>query len=228
MTFDARHGANRRGTAKHETSFAPGLLTASLGLIAISASVGIIWWAMATVAGPNVYSPSPSAEGVRQSESVPAAARKSDRSNASEPTESRFSRWEDLFDRNAMISILPEDFADDQFMAQRDRQPDLARAAPPISWSDPDGPGTTSTVPQPAAERRTPRLADQKPERSHAAMPRSHKPAARPTYIEKLVEQGDAGEVRFRYVRRNCTPPNMVDVCFMPAANRRSIIVQRW
>jgi hypothetical protein len=127
-----------------------------------------------------------------------------------------------------MISILPEDFADDQFMAQRDRQPDLARAAPPISWSDPDGPGTTSTVPQPAAERRTPRLADQKPERSHAAMPRSHKPAARPTYIEKLVEQGDAGEVRFRYVRRNCTPPNMVDVCFMPAANRRSIIVQRW
>jgi hypothetical protein len=52
--------------------------------------------------------------------------------------------------------------------------------------------------------------------------------AVRPTYVEKLVEQGDAGEIRFRYVRRNCTPPNMVDVCFMAAANRRSIVVQRW
>ena len=226
MAFDARHDVNWRGTAKHETSFAPGLLTASLGLIAISASVGIIWWAMATVAGPNVYSPSPSAEGVRQSESVPAAARKSDRSNASEPTESRFSRWEDLFDRNAMISIPPEDFTDNQAAAQRDRQPGPPRAAPPVTWSDPDGPGTT--VPQTAAERRRPRLADRKPDRSHAAMPKSHKPAARPTYVEKLVQQGDAGEVRFRYVRRACTPPNMVDVCFMPAANRRSIIVQRW
>jgi len=228
MTFDARFGGNIRGSADHETSLASWHLTAGLGTIAILACVGIIWWAMATVAGPNVYSPSPSAEGVRQSESVPAAARKSDRSNASEPTESRFSGWKDLFDRNAMISILPEDFTDNQAAAQRDRQPGPPRAAPPVTWSDPDEPWTKSILPPAAAEGRRPRLADQKPDRSHAAMPKSHKPAARPTYVEKLVQQGDAGEVRFRYVRRNCTPPNMVDVCFMAAANRRSIVVQRW
>jgi hypothetical protein len=55
---------------------------------------------------------------------------------------------------------------------------------------------------------------------------RSLKPA-RSYYLEKFVEQGDAGEVKFRYRRRSCEPPNMPDVCFMPQANRRDIVVER-
>jgi hypothetical protein len=46
--------------------------------------------------------------------------------------------------------------------------------------------------------------------------------------MEKLVEQGDAGDVTFRYRRRNCTPSNMVDVCYMPLENRRGIVVEHW
>jgi carbonic anhydrase/acetyltransferase-like protein (isoleucine patch superfamily) len=223
MALDARFGESMRESADNEMSFAPWLFTASLVLIAISASVGIIWWAMATVPSRNFYSPGPSAESVPHA----AAAKKSDRAaaNASEPIESRFSGWEGLFNRKAMISILPEDFAENQTADQRNQQPNQPRAAPPISLPDLDEPETKSTLPQAPAEGRKLRLPVLKADRS---TPKSHKMAVRPTYVEKLVEQGDAGEIRFRYVRRNCTPPNMVDVCFMAAANRRSIVVQRW
>src|SRR5258708_18375616 len=140
MAFDARFAENMRESAANETSFAPSLLTAGLGLMAISASVGIVWWAMATVPGRNFYSPSASAALMRQLEKAPAAAKKTDRAplNASEPIESRFSGWEALFDRNAMISILPEDFAENQTAAQRAQQPTQPRAALPLSLPDLD------------------------------------------------------------------------------------------
>lgn len=67
-----------------------------------------------------------------------------------------------------------------------------------------------------------------KPDRPDTAAPKSHRLATRPYYLEKTVEQGDAGDVSFRYRRRNCTAPNIVDVCFMPAENRRSIVVERY
>ena len=55
-----------------------------------------------------------------------------------------------------------------------------------------------------------------------------HRIAARPSYTEKVVEQGDAGEVTYHYRRQVCAPPHMVDVCYMPAENRRNIVVERW
>jgi hypothetical protein len=62
-----------------------------------------------------------------------------------------------------------------------------------------------------------------------ATPPRPHKVAAAPrTYLEKVPEQGDAGDVSFRYRRRACTPGNMIDVCYMPEANRARIVVERW
>jgi hypothetical protein len=60
-----------------------------------------------------------------------------------------------------------------------------------------------------------------------AAVPSSPKFAARSYYVEKFVEQGDAGEVKFRYRRLPCEPPNMPDVCFMPQESRRNIVVER-
>jgi hypothetical protein len=63
----------------------------------------------------------------------------------------------------------------------------------------------------------------------HTLAPRPHKVAAAArTYVEKVPEQGDAGDVSFRYRRRACTPGNMVDVCYMPESNRARIVVERW
>jgi hypothetical protein len=50
--------------------------------------------------------------------------------------------------------------------------------------------------------------------------------AARSYYVEKVVEHDEAGQVKFRYRRQSCEPPNMPDVCFMPQANRRGIVVE--
>jgi hypothetical protein len=58
--------------------------------------------------------------------------------------------------------------------------------------------------------------------------PKPHRVVERPSYLEKVVEQGDAGEIKFHYRRQVCGPRHMVDVCYMPAENRRSILVQRW
>jgi hypothetical protein len=60
-----------------------------------------------------------------------------------------------------------------------------------------------------------------------AATPKSHK-AAQAEYIERVVEQGDAGAVTYKDVRRRCEPGSMVDVCYMPAKNRRSIVIERY
>lgn len=67
---------------------------------------------------------------------------------------------------------------------------------------------------------------DPKPE-SVGATSNSTKLPGRTYYIEKIIEQGDAGEVKFRYRRQPCEPPNMPDVCFMPQSSRRNIVVER-
>jgi hypothetical protein len=72
------------------------------------------------------------------------------------------------------------------------------------------------------------RVRDSRPEAAPAPAPKPHRLAAHPTYVEKIVEQGDAGEVKFRYRRHVCAPPHMVDVCYMPPENRRAIVVKQW
>ena len=63
---------------------------------------------------------------------------------------------------------------------------------------------------------------------AQAARPKTllHKEA--PGYLERVIDQGDAGDLKVRYVHRRCGPSHMIDVCYMPAANRQSIVVQRW
>lgn len=127
------------------------------------------------------------------------------------------------------------------FELQSANQPVAAPAKSPSDLqSDLPGPQVASIAPQastipdaasaPEASAEHPRhvAQDQRPEPFRAATPRAHKSAPRPYYMEKLVEQGDAGDVTFRYRRRNCTPSNMVDVCYMPPENRRGIVVERW
>jgi hypothetical protein len=90
-------------------------------------------------------------------------------------------------------------------------------------------------VPEELADLAAPATATVQPKALHTAAPvhnlapRPHKVAAAArTYLEKVPEQGDAGDVSFRYRRRACTPGNMIDVCYMPEANRARIVVERW
>lgn len=119
------------------------------------------------------------------------------------------------------------------------KAPELPLPAP----SKPEDRQAQAAVPQPlvehqaehqgAAEPRRRAQHDPKPEPVAAAAaktqpPKPHRVAARPSYVEKVVEQGDAGEVKFHYRRQVCGPRHMVDVCYMPPENRRSIVVERW
>src|SRR5215470_14200587 len=104
--------------------------------------------------------------------------------------------------------------------ARSDREPSQAKP--------PDVPAFAIPTPaeNPRRQTREPRP-DPGPEPAAVATPRSPKLPARSYYTEKVVEQGDAGEVKFRYRRQSCEPPNMPDVCFMPQANRRGIVLER-
>ncbi len=85
-------------------------------------------------------------------------------------------------------------------------------------------PGQPPALAPPPAENQKRQTREPRPEPT-AAAPRSPKP--RSFYLEKFVEQGDAGEVKYRYRRRACEPPNMPDVCFMPPEARHAIVVAK-
>ena len=173
-------------------------------------------------------------------------AAKSDRVPAprTEPLELRLSGWEADLDRTARPFVLPEDFAVDQIKpwpgqptSETRAAQSGANAAPPVADRAPETDAPVADSPVVPAHRSFTahrRLAssehDQRRERDQlrATSPKLHKDFARGTYTEQIVEQGDAGDVKYRYVRHACTPPHMVDVCYMPAESRRSVVVQRY
>jgi hypothetical protein len=230
--------------------------TAGLGAVASLATVGIVWWAAATVSGWHL--PGPSAERALALEPERAAAAaaasdpttvvaKSDRAPAprTEPMELRLSGWEADLDRTAKPFALP-DFAVDQIKpwpnqpaAETRAVQSEANAAPPATDRAPEADAPVADSPVVPAHRSFTahrRLAssehDQRRERDQprATSPKLHKGfgGGGGTYTEQIVEQGDAGDVKYRYVRHACTPPHMVDVCYMPAESRRNVVVQRY
>ena len=159
--------------------------------------------------------------------------------------EASFAGWQNDLDLLSKQPIVPPAFVDQSKAGWQDRAPDLPLAAPPISPSDlesrqatsaqlpvpqvigPQGPVPQVAAPQAPAGHQMHLVRDPKPEVVRIAAQKSHRLAARPSYVEKIVEQGDAGDVKFRYRRHACAPPHMVDICYMPPKNRRSIVVQR-
>lgn len=143
----------------------------------------------------------------------------------------RASGWSDELGQWRERSSAPRILVDYTNPGLRSGGADMPLPAPPMTRSDTE---TWAKRPEPAvftpasAVENPQRLRDPKPEpATSAATPNSPKGAARSYYLEKFVEQGDAGEVKFRYRRRPCEPPNMPDVCFMPQASRRNIVVER-
>lgn len=110
--------------------------------------------------------------------------------------------------------------------------PPAAAPTPPANVAAVEAAPVEHGLPPPMAHSRRLALAHEPEVRTFRVVPtRPHKPAVaagRPTYTEKIVEQGNSGELKFHYRRRACTPGHMVDVCYMPAENRRSIVVQRY
>jgi len=208
-------------------------LTAILGTVAILGSVGV--FAAATVADLNFERPAVSSD-----PSLPSKGDNLAAAFASQKPDPQSSGWE--FDFDWLTRGVPAAPVEDRKPGRPDDQPGGLLAAGPIAQPDrpvwqadrpvlePDWAGreTTPAFAGQSAQHPEHLRRDRKPDPPRAAAPKSHRLAMRPTYLERSVEEGDAGEVSFRYRRRACTPPHMVDVCFMPAENRRSIVVERF
>jgi len=206
---------------------------ATLVVVALLGSTGIFWWTMAGVAQLSIQSSLPTPEPIVQSK-VP----QSKNTNAANPSGAGAKRygWDYDMDRQARISILREEFEDNLFSTQREEYrppvqraaPDPLDTAPPVRQADLAAPATKSAGPKATVERERLHRREGKPEPRHAAASKPHRIATRSYYVEKVVEQGDAGDIQFHYQRRSCAPPNRVDVCFMPPQNRREIVIQQW
>jgi len=146
--------------------------------------------------------------------------------------------WDDDRGQLRERSIAPRVFVDYTNTSSQDGGADMPLPLPPMRRSDPDTWQAKSAEPavfalqstesqkRPAREPR-PETAGASASAAAVAAPSSPKFAARSYYVEKFVEQGDAGEVKYRYRRLPCEPPNMPDVCFMPQESRRNIVVER-
>jgi hypothetical protein len=216
------------------TLFGASRFTAILAAIAISGTAGTFWWAIEIRADLKSGASNRSADRALPSKPAGHALHPKDersgkfelmgRSERPQPSPS-WSEDRDQFAERTAPSLMSVSYTNPGLQnegadmplpippARSDRQPSQAKTADP--------PALTSPVPAENPKRQT---REPGPEPAAVAAPRSPK---RSYYMEKIVEQGDAGEVKFRYRRQSCQPPNMPDVCFMPQANRRGIVVER-
>lgn len=220
------------------SAFGASRFTAILAAVALSGAVGAFWWALEIRSDLKAGAGGRSAH--RALSSKPA-------SRASRPPDERSNKFE-LMGRSeqpqpgAPVLSEDQDQLPDRSPAPRvlvnyanspsqDGRADMPLPPPPTRSGPVSLPAKTPDPPAFAAPtpaenpKRQPR--EPKPEPAAVATPQSPKQPARSYYMEKVVEQGDAGEVKFRYRRQSCEPPNMPDVCFMPQANRRGIVVER-
>jgi hypothetical protein len=220
-------------------TFATWRFTAILGAVAILGTAGIYTWATGTVADPKSTASVPTERTVTRGEIASALKSNQPKDSALGSVLSDMSlfAWNNDLDWLSRRSVPLQASTEKPKLFWEDERPDLPVPAP--SMSQPDTTTRQAAVQPPAVEYQAPaeqprRVArETRPETVHAAKPtpqaaQPHRLAARPSYMEKIIEQGDAGEVTFRYRRQICAPPHMVDVCYMPQGNRRSIVVERW
>jgi hypothetical protein len=212
--------------------------TAMLATIAICGTAGTLWWAIETRADLKSGGTNRSADRASPSKPAGRALRSKDertnkfasygRSERPQPTPSgRSEDRDELPERSAPPRVL----VNYENPGLQNGGADMPLPSPPArfelqSWQakTPEPPAFVPPLPMENPKRQT---RESKPEPAAVATPPSPKLPARSYYMEKFVEQGDAGEVKFRYRRKSCEPPNMPDVCFMPQENRRGIVVER-
>jgi hypothetical protein len=213
--------------------------TARLATIAILGTAGSLSWIIVSHVHLKSGASGRSVDRAPLSRSAGRGSRlKNERSNKfasfrrSERPQPTASGWSDDRGQWRERSVAPQVFADYTNISLQDRGADMPLPVPPITragleTSQAKFPLPQVSAPPPPVESQKRLMRDPRPEPAAVATPNSPKLAARSYYIEKLVEQGDAGEVKFRYRRQSCEPPNMPDVCFMPQESRRNIVVER-
>jgi hypothetical protein len=215
--------------------------TALLATIAISGTAGSLAWIIVTHVHLKSGATGRSAEHSSLSTSAGHNSRlKNERPNKfasfrrGERPQLTASSWSDDRGQLRERSIASRVFVDYANPGLQDGRADMPLPLPPVTRSSPETWQTKASAPAvfapPQVAETQKRLArDPRPEPAAVAVaaPSSPKLAARSYYVEKFVEQGDAGEVKFRYRRQSCEPPNMPDVCFMPQESRRNIVVER-
>jgi hypothetical protein len=228
------------------TLFGASRFTAILAAIAISGTAGSFWWAIQIRADLKSGASNRSAD--RASPSKPAVRAlhpKDERSNKfelmgrserSQPSAPPWSEDRDQFAERPVPPLVSVNYTNPGSQnagadmplpippARSDREPPQAKAPEPSAFALPLPMENPKRQPRESKPDLRP---DPGPEPAAIAAPRSPKLPSRSYYMEKVAEQGDAGEVKFRYRRQSCEPPNMPDVCFMPQANRRGIVVER-
>jgi hypothetical protein len=215
--------------------------TLMLATFAILGTAGSLTWAIATRADMKSDVSSRSSERIAATRPVGRAIRlKDERSNKfasavrNDRPRAALSVWGDDPATSQERSVATFALASASSSGVQFVGADMPLPVPPASLSVPDrkpaksAPQQSWTPPQPPVAESQKRLVrDPKSETAAGSASNPTKLASQSYYVEKLVEQGDAGEVKFRYRRRACEPPNMPDVCFMPQENRRGIVVER-
>ena len=224
------------------TLFGASRFTAILAAIAIAGTAGTFWWAIEIRADLKSGASNRSADRALPSKPAGRALHPKDersnkfelmgRSERPQPSPPPWSEDRDQFAERTAPPVVSVNYANPGSQnggadmplpippARSDREPPQAKTPEPPAFASP------LPAENPKRQTREPRP-DPGPEPAAVAAPRSPKLPSRSYYMEKVVEQGDAGEVKFRYRRQSCEPPNMPDVCFMPQANRRGIVVER-
>jgi hypothetical protein len=219
--------------------------TAMLATIAILGTAGSLSWIIVTrtdlksgVTGRQIDHPSPPKAASHISRLKNERANKLASFRRNERPQPAASAWNDDRGQLRQRPMTSRVFVDSTNPGLQDGGADMPLPVPPITRSDPETWQAKSPEPalfalqsvesqkRPTREPRLEPAAAVAPAATVAA-PGSPKTAARSYYVEKLIEQGDAGEVKFRYRRQPCEPPNMPDVCFMPQESRRNIVVER-
>jgi hypothetical protein len=226
--------------------FGASRFTAILAAVALSGTVGTFWWAIEKRSELKAGAANRSAHGALASKPTGRSLHAQDeRSNkfelmgTSERPQPGPPGWTEDRDQPPERSAVPSVLVNYADPSLRDGRADMPLPIPPASppprhaeggreggsqAKTPDAPAFAAPLP---AENPKRQVREPRPEPAAIVTPQSPKLSARSYYLEKIVEQGDAGEVKFRYRRHSCEPPNMPDVCFMPQANRRGIVVER-
>jgi len=203
--------------------------TVLLAVIATLGTAASFWWAVAIRADLK-SNPSRSVDRASLSKPTGHASRsKGERPNKfasfrrnerPQPTSVRNDYPDQLRERSVASGVLA-----DANLTSQNLGADMPLPLPPMIQSAPETWQTKS--PEPTVFAPPQPAETQKRGARDAATPSSTRLAGRSYYIEKFVEQGDAGEPKYRYRRQLCEPPNMPDVCFMPHESRRNIVVER-
>jgi hypothetical protein len=215
--------------------FGASRFTVILAFVALSGTVGTFWWAIQTRSdlnsGPgdrSAHRASPSKLGGRSLHPHEQQSNKFELMGSSERAQADAPGWSEDQAQSPVRADAPRMLVNYANPGLQDGRADMPLPTPPARSDPASRQAQTPERPAVAAPlpAENPRRQARESKSDPGATPQPPKSAARSYYVEKVAEQGDSGRVKFHYRRQSCEPPNMPDVCFMPQANRRGIVVE--